>query len=111
MYSVKTTLRPFAHGCVAALTLAVVAVGPAAAQGPRVPLDARGWQTGQALAQYHQDREARTSRAPVAPAPAAEAPRYVSIRTPDGQVRYFLLEGPVTVVPFRPGVVAHYPRR
>ena len=116
MRSIKPSLRSLVIPGLTALSLAFLVAGPSAAQsrpaGPRIPLDARGFQIGQALTQYHQDREARAHRAPVAPAPVTEAPspRYVTIRTPDGQGRSFLLEGPVTVVPFRPGVVTHYPR-
>jgi hypothetical protein len=114
MFSFSTRVR----GLVA-LALAVTALGlgitaPARAQparfGPRMPLDARGFQISQAQMQYFQ--AAATNHAYRAAEPdtsAVEAPRYVSIRTPDGRVRYFLLEGPVTVVPFHPGVVAHYP--
>jgi hypothetical protein len=107
---------PRSLALVAAAVLAMAgAAAPVLAQsqsGPRIPLDARGFQISQALMQYHQSAAARNSYR--APAPAAEAepeaPRWVGIRGPGGRIRYFLLEGPVRVVPFRPGVVAHYPR-
>jgi hypothetical protein len=111
--------RRAAPWAVAAAALALGA-GEAAAQyrgGPRVPPDARGFQTAQILQRYQRQRAARPATVPppaVTTAPvyqpaiptgplqvvistpepaAAPAPFSVAIRGPDGEVRRFPVEG------------------
>lgn len=94
--------RSSSLAAVLAVGLALLSVGHVAAQPrPTIPLDARGYQTTLAMQEYYQHRQAAPSHAviPGAATPRAEEPRYVRVVGPDGQVRTFQIEGPVTVVP------------
>lgn len=100
---------------VAATAALLWAVGAAAAQTPRIPPDARGFQATQMLQRHQQQKAAASRSAPTAPvitrrpvepapfasgvdvtvaAPApAPAPVTVAIRGPDGEVKKYVVEG------------------
>ncbi len=106
----KFSLR---RSVLAALGLTVLATGAAGAQPrPSIPLDARGFQTTVAVQEYYQHQVSASPHTVTAPAPSRpEAePRFVSITGPDGRVRTFQIEGPVTVVP-TPTRVVHFGAR
>ena len=112
-FSRTSALVTLAGAAAAWLSFAVPAAAQQPRNFPRIPLDAKGYQTSQILQEYHRQREAAPALAarptpPVAARPAAaeptavavtvtrlaEAPAlYVDLRGPDGSVRRFPVEG------------------
>lgn len=104
---------------VAAVALLLLTALPVAAQQPRIPPDARGYQTTTIIQQYNQARAQQAAPSPARPTPtpyrtygtsvavdvnvpnvAAPAPaptQYVTIRGADGEVRRFALARGVEV--------------
>jgi hypothetical protein len=125
-YRLKTTL-PFLSAA-----LALAATGVAFGQPPRIPPDARGYQTTQIMKQYYQNRAARlpdpapprvapsrsqepaytasvvSVNVPNNPVPPGEPTTYVNIKGEDGVVRRFPLAKGVKVE-YTPGPIVLRP--
>ena len=105
--------RPMWKRFAAGLAALLLTVAPAFAQRPFSHVT-RGWETTQALMNYHQSpRSLPPAQVPSWAQPnVVQQPRFVGIRDANGQIRYYEIEAPIEVVPkFRPGVVTHYPRQ